>query len=354
MKMLISYLYCNLGGVTSVIKQRLPSLLKNGWKIDTAFMEDNGGKNDLLASGVNKVYIFGSDFKNGVSHLLTTQKYDLHVIIDSPSLLSLLDKNRIPKTVFEVHTSIESTIRRYPIEHLQKTTAIIIPSEWLKNTLLDIFPSLNNNTFLVVPNVINKITFSLTGKAFDIPRTMLWVGKFIPLKNWVEAIEIAGAFLQLNTNWHFTMVTGGMPKIEDVEYTLDFFNKIGKINRFHWLHNLNQDDMGQLYRGVANNGGFLLSTSKAESFCLVIHEAMRCGVPVVSSKIGPIPEVIDDGKNGLIYELGDKNLALSKCNLLLNNDTRSNIIKMGGEYLEKFDQMYDEDFYLRSIQSLLK
>jgi hypothetical protein len=63
MRMLISYLYCNQGGVTSVIKQRMPVLLENNWIVDTVFMYDNGGQPDLLKKGVKNVEIFKSDFK---------------------------------------------------------------------------------------------------------------------------------------------------------------------------------------------------------------------------------------------------------------------------------------------------
>lgn len=48
-----------------------------------------------------------------------------------------------------------------------------------------------------------------------------------------------------------------------------------------------------------------LLLSEKESFGLVILEAMACGVPVVGSNIGGIPEVIEDGVSGYICELGD-------------------------------------------------
>ncbi|GAB2574688.1 N-acetyl-alpha-D-glucosaminyl L-malate synthase BshA [Gracilibacillus alcaliphilus] len=49
----------------------------------------------------------------------------------------------------------------------------------------------------------------------------------------------------------------------------------------------------------------MLLLSEKESFGLVLLEAMACGVPCIATNVGGIPEVIQDGINGYIEELGD-------------------------------------------------
>ncbi|WP_216829224.1 N-acetyl-alpha-D-glucosaminyl L-malate synthase BshA [Alkalihalobacterium elongatum] len=63
----------------------------------------------------------------------------------------------------------------------------------------------------------------------------------------------------------------------------------------------------------------LLLLSEKESFGLVALEAMACGVPVIGTNIGGIPEVIDDGKTGYICELGDIAMISDKAITLLSD-----------------------------------
>ncbi|TYS58225.1 N-acetyl-alpha-D-glucosaminyl L-malate synthase BshA [Sutcliffiella horikoshii] len=62
-----------------------------------------------------------------------------------------------------------------------------------------------------------------------------------------------------------------------------------------------QENLEDLY----SISDLMLLLSEKESFGLVLLEAMACGVPSVGTKIGGIPEVIDDGKTGYLSDVGD-------------------------------------------------
>jgi len=73
------------------------------------------------------------------------------------------------------------------------------------------------------------------------------------------------------------------------------------------------------YLQVADIGLF---TSETESFCLSILEAMYFGCPSVSTRVGGIPEVVEDNRSGLLVPFGDVAALASALEALLHDETR--------------------------------
>jgi N-acetyl-alpha-D-glucosaminyl L-malate synthase BshA len=57
--------------------------------------------------------------------------------------------------------------------------------------------------------------------------------------------------------------------------------------------------------GVLGDADLFLLPSETESFGLAALEAMACGVPVIASAVGGLPEVIPEGEVGFLCPLGD-------------------------------------------------
>jgi N-acetyl-alpha-D-glucosaminyl L-malate synthase BshA len=62
-----------------------------------------------------------------------------------------------------------------------------------------------------------------------------------------------------------------------------------------------QDDV----RGLLSTADVFLLPSAQESFGLAALEAMACELPVVASRVGGLPEVIDHGVTGFLFPPGD-------------------------------------------------
>jgi len=66
----------------------------------------------------------------------------------------------------------------------------------------------------------------------------------------------------------------------------------------------------------------LLLPSEMESFGLAALEAMACKVPPIATRVGGVPELVEDGVTGLLYEPGDVDAMARGALELLGNRER--------------------------------
>ena len=71
----------------------------------------------------------------------------------------------------------------------------------------------------------------------------------------------------------------------------------------------------------------LLMPSELESFGLAALEAMACKVPAIATRVGGVPELIDDGKTGLLYKVGDVEDMANGALSLLRDPARLNAMR---------------------------
>ena len=67
----------------------------------------------------------------------------------------------------------------------------------------------------------------------------------------------------------------------------------------------------EIYPWIDNADLVIVPSRHKEPFGIVVLEALARGKPVVASKTGGIPEIINDGQNGILVPPGDEN-ALSE------------------------------------------
>jgi glycosyltransferase involved in cell wall biosynthesis len=74
----------------------------------------------------------------------------------------------------------------------------------------------------------------------------------------------------------------------------------------------------------------LLMPSQLESFGLAALEAMACKVPSIATRVGGVPELVDDGETGLLYEVGDVAAMTQGALSLLSDLARLNTMREAG------------------------
>ena len=80
----------------------------------------------------------------------------------------------------------------------------------------------------------------------------------------------------------------------------------------------------------------LLMPSELESFGLAALEAMACRVPSIATRVGGVPELIDDGETGLLYKVGDvEGMALGALGLLQDKPRLETMREAGRKTAQK-------------------
>jgi glycosyltransferase involved in cell wall biosynthesis len=80
-----------------------------------------------------------------------------------------------------------------------------------------------------------------------------------------------------------------------------------------------------------------------------ILEAYACGVPVIAPSLGPIDEVVDDGRTGLLFRAGDASDLAQKIGRALSSD--EDLERMGRAARAKYEARYTaEENYRRLME----
>jgi glycosyltransferase involved in cell wall biosynthesis len=102
------------------------------------------------------------------------------------------------------------------------------------------------------------------------------------------------------------------------------------------------------------SGDIFVFPSALETFGLVVTEAMAAGLPVVASRVGGIPDVVDEGKTGYTFDVGDVDALVNGVRQIVSNPKKRE--QMGRDArafaeTQTWDVMMDEviDHYRRLI-----
>jgi len=131
-----------------------------------------------------------------------------------------------------------------------------------------------------------------------------------PFKNPQVLVEACRELKERNLPFRL-VVAGDGDMLPDLK---DLGKRLGVDDVIHWLGNV--DDPKRLLQA----SDIFLLASTGEAFGLVLVEAMACGVPVVGVRSGSLPEVVEEGKTGLLVAPYDAKGLASSIEALCGNE----------------------------------
>lgn len=110
---------------------------------------------------------------------------------------------------------------------------------------------------------------------------------------------------------------------------------------------------GEELKAILANSAFVVVPSEWYENCpMVVLEAMAMGKPVIGSRIGGIPEQIDDGKTGFLFEIGNVGELGEKMKVLSQHtDMRR---RMGITARKKVERKYSLDTHCTMLMKTYK
>lgn len=219
------------------------------------------------------------------------------------------------------------------IYFLNKADIITVPSKYLQNIL-------NNNSIKskYLPNIIRDdnvyfkkreklkpilIVTRTLDEVYNIPLSIM---AFKDLKKVVPDAKLK-------------IVGDGKLKNEILELV-----KKENIDDIEFIGRVPNSKIGE----ILNTADIFINTSNKDNMPLSLFEALACGLPVISTNVGGIPDYFTDGINGFLIEPNNKEQLTNKILYVLNNqDEVQKIIDNGYQTFEKLTLRNLKSEYLK-------
>ncbi len=269
-----------------------------------------------------------------------------------PTLLTVHDLSFVhyPETF---PTNLVAYLNRVVPWSIQRATHVLADSQATRNDLINLW-HIPAEKITVLYSGVNgmfqpetdeaRITAVRAKYQLGTAPYILAVGTVQPRKNYQLLIR---AFSQLVTNqpYHLVIAGGKGWLYEEVLAEVDRQQMNGRV---HFTGFVADNDLPTLY----SEATLLVQPSIYEGFGLPLLEAMACGVPIISSNISSLPEVV--GESAVLLSPHDETAWANTIQRLLNEPTqRAHLVAAGFRQVRRFTWQAAAKQLLGIYQTLL-
>lgn len=175
----------------------------------------------------------------------------------------------------------------------RRASGIIAITENMKNFLNDYVGG--NLPVFVIPNPCDSIAESIPQKSENTCVKIVFSGRYGKRKGVYDLLD---AYSRCDFRIPVELHLFGDGEVEQVRTKAQSLKKAESIKVSGWTEH-------DVYVQKLPSFDFLVLPSYAETFGMSLVEAMGQGLPVISTFSGGIPNVVDNGKTGILIDAGD-------------------------------------------------
>ncbi len=266
--------------------------------------------------------------------------------------------HKIPN-ILTIHTDLSDdpeNINNIPIKHLFWNKIIAVSKNSAEKVhslgvpikkIVDIYPGVDLEKFR--PDLGKKwLRSRIDVKETDI--LVLFAGRITDAKGVPELLKAFSVVVRENKNVKLLLAAGRAPYLGTEE---EFQQLIQNTYEKAKILGIRDNIIIQPFRleempFVYNGADIFVLPSRREGFGLVYVEAMACGLPVIGTSTGGVPEIITNEKDGFLVPPEDATELAKKIEFLVKNEKRRK--QMGSAGIEKVKQNFDLD---KKIEKLI-
>ena len=185
-----------------------------------------------------------------------------------------------------------------------------------------------------------KNKLNLQGK-----KIILTIGRVIGLK---RIDEIIRSFLEIRNDDCYLLIIGEGPQKEEL---INLSRRLHGVEKIRFLGIKDHEEVLQYLRAA----DLFVLNSMGEVMPNVILESLAMGTPVIAPNVGGIPEIIQNGVDGLLYPLKRDNqseLKEAMDRLLVDGELQKQLVQNGLLKVNRFSWKNSYEKILSIIQSI--
>ena len=196
---------------------------------------------------------------------------------------------------------------------LHASDRIVAPSHAYGENVAGLFPQLREKIVCIHNGVDLNELQQLSGSSVNWPRVRYIL--CVAMHNEKKGIDVllrAFAQIQAGRPELRLVLAGDGPLRRRLE---DLAESLGIAKKVDFLGRQRRSQVAILLVGCE----VFVLPSRSEPFGIALIEAMACKKPIVSTRVGGIPEIIESGKNGILVEPDNPNALAKAINVVLRN-----------------------------------